>query len=89
MGTKAGAELPPLKIYKDIQGVVADISTGCPELSGHILEIRHFVDCMLQGTKPISTGEQGLEITRILDAIYESAARGKEIILAQHVPQRK
>jgi predicted dehydrogenase len=81
MGTKAGAELAPLRIYQDLQGVVVDISTGCPEQSGHVMEIRHFVDCLLSGQEPIATGEQGLEIARILTGIYQSAAAGKEVIL--------
>jgi len=29
----------------------------------------------------MATGEQGLEIMRILDALYESAVTGKEVVL--------
>ena len=81
MGTKGGADVDPLTIYKDIQGMPVDITPKYQEVSGHIMEVKHFVDCLVNGTKLISTGEHGLEVTRILDAIYKSAETGKEIRL--------
>jgi predicted dehydrogenase len=44
-------------------------------------EMRHFAECVRDTTQPIATIDQGLEITRILDAIYRSAAEGREITL--------
>ncbi|MDP4098335.1 Gfo/Idh/MocA family oxidoreductase [Paenibacillus sp. P96] len=44
-------------------------------------EIDHFVDCILTGNQPISPVEDGVEIMKILNAVYESAAQGKEIYL--------
>lgn len=81
MGTKGGADVDPLRIYKDILGAPVDITPAYPNLAGHIMEIRHFVDCLTKGCELISTGEHGLEVTRILDATYKSAAQGKEIVL--------
>ena len=81
VGTKGGADLDPLRIYRDMHGAPVDITPGFPNQSGHIMEIKHFVDCIVNGTELISTGEHGLEITRILDAIYKSAETGKEIAL--------
>ena len=81
MGEKGGAELDPLRIYTEIAGTQADIKPYCPEQSGHIMEIKHFVDCIANGTALISTGEHGLEITRILNALYKSAETGQEIKL--------
>ncbi len=43
----------------------------------------HFVDCILDDEEPIATGEQGLEIMKIIDAIYLSAKQGREIQLSQ------
>lgn len=40
---------------------------------------QHFVDCILNNTEPDAGAEDGVEIMRILDAIYASAACGKEI----------
>ena len=44
--------------------------------------MEHFVDCILDDTEPIATGEQGLECMRIIDAIYLSAKEGREIQLS-------
>ena len=81
IGTKGGADVSPLAIYKDVQGMPVDITPKFREQSGHMMEIKHFIDCIVNGTKLISTGEHGLEITRILDAIYKSAETGREIKL--------
>ncbi len=81
LGTKGGAELDPLRIYTDVHGTSVDIMPQCPNVSGHEMEIRHFIDCIINGKEPISTGEHGLEIVRILDAIYKSAETGREVVL--------
>ncbi|HBE12704.1 MAG TPA: oxidoreductase, partial [Clostridiales bacterium] len=44
-------------------------------------EINHYVNCLLDGIECLSPAKDGVEIMRILDAIYESAALGHEIIL--------
>ena len=41
----------------------------------------HFARCILEDRQPIATGEQGLQVMRILDAIYLSAQTGTEIRL--------
>jgi len=81
IGTKGGADVDPFRIYKDMHGTPVDITPAFPNQSGHIMEIKHFVDCVVNGRELISTGEHGLEITRILDAIYRSAETGREIRL--------
>jgi predicted dehydrogenase len=48
-------------------------------------EMRHFAECVRDNVQPIATVDQGLEITRILDAIYRSAAVGHEIMLQPSV----
>ena len=40
-----------------------------------------FIDHILDGTPSPSTPQQGLEIMRVIDAIYRSAASGKEVRL--------
>lgn len=81
VGTKGGADLDPLRVYSEMHGSLADITPSYPNQSGHIMEIKHFVDCIVNGKELISTGEHGLEVTRILDAIYKSAEQGREITL--------
>jgi predicted dehydrogenase len=37
--------------------------------------MHHFVDCIRHGKAPVSDGESGLRVTRILEAASESMAR--------------
>ena len=47
------------------------------------LEAQHFLECVAQGKRPISDGESGLRVVRILEAATESMAqRGKPVELA-------
>ncbi len=43
--------------------------------------LKHFVDCVLDGRKPIVTGEDGLALTKTLCAIVESAEKGEAVTL--------
>ena len=45
----------------------------------------HFVDCILHGRPHMATGEEGLIVMEVLDAIYKSARQGKPV----RVPQKK
>lgn len=44
-------------------------------------EISHFIDCVQTGSPCRNPAEDGLELMRILDATYQSAKTGKEIII--------
>ncbi len=85
-GTKAGAKLDPqVEIFSEENGYLVDISfnrdTGLSFDGLFCREIDHFVDCSLNGTECISPAEDGVEIMKILDAIYESARTGHEVII--------
>lgn len=41
-----------------------------------LLECQHFVDCIIEGKKPISDGENGLEVLKVLDACDRSISNG-------------
>ena len=81
LGTEGGADLEPLRVYKDLAGAPVDIAPQAPEIGGHAAEIKHFIECIEQGKPPISTAEQGLHILQILDAVYRSAQTGREVII--------
>ena len=40
------------------------------------LEMRHFIDCIRDGTKPRSDGEVGLHVVRVLEAGMRSLRSG-------------
>ena len=46
---------------------------------GHALAVNHFVECLQQGKQPEASGEQGLALMKIIDALYESARTGHEV----------
>ncbi len=70
------------KIFKEVDGemvnedVEADTSVG-----GHEMNLRHFVDVVLNGAVPDYTPTQGVNIMKILSAIYQSAETGREVVL--------
>jgi len=82
VGTKGGAELEPLRIYTDVNGNNADLNLQHPNVSGHEMEIFHFVECVRDNKTPLAIGEHGLHIQQILDAIYESTLTGKGVEIA-------
>lgn len=83
-GTKAGAtvdnngiqlvSVDPSGYYLESTPVLKD------EVANFDLEINHFVDCCLGKADCIVKPEEGTQIMRIIDAIYESAQTGKEVI---------
>lgn len=85
-GEKAGAKLnPDLEIYNTTNGymtniqLVKDTALCFEDIFDN--EINHFVDCICNGTKCISPAEDGIELMKILDAIYESAEKEHEVLL--------
>ena len=81
-GTDGGANLEPLKLFTTKNGAQVDITPQFRPVSGHDMETKHFVQCVLTGQEPLATGEHGLHIMKILDAIYESTETGKSVEIA-------
>jgi predicted dehydrogenase len=86
-GAKGAAMLNPLQVHKVIQDVLVNV-TPAIEGSGHHyykesyrLEINHFIECVQKKKKPLSAGRDALGVMRIVDAMYESAATGREVTL--------
>ena len=44
-------------------------------------EIAHFIDCITTGIPCRSPAEDGIELMRILDAVYQSAKEGREVAI--------
>jgi predicted dehydrogenase len=44
---------------------------------GYVAEMRHFVECVREQAEPRETGEDGLEVLRILYSMYRAAAIGR------------
>lgn len=85
-GTKGGAKLDPeLEMYTEINDYLADVNLDYPTALNfeNIFdnEINHYVDCIINGTPCRAPAEDGVTLMAILDAIYESARTGHEVIL--------
>ncbi|WP_457791911.1 Gfo/Idh/MocA family protein [Anaeromassilibacillus sp. SJQ-5] len=86
-GTKAGAKLDPeLTLYSQQAGYMTNttIATGTALSFDGLFEneIRHFVSCVEGGTACRAPAEDGVALMTILQAAYESAASGHEVVLA-------
>jgi predicted dehydrogenase len=64
-----------------VQGVPTDLTPQFTQISGYESEIKHFVECLREGKEPMSTGQHGLDIMKILDSIYESMETGQGVTL--------
>ena len=86
-GTRGGLNLNgnETKLYTEVNGFLADVNldTEHYKYGGDMFEneMRHFADCILNGTPCLAPAEDGIMIMKILDAIYESARTGHEVIL--------
>lgn len=86
LGTRAGARLHPLTIYRTAPGGGQQIEI--PQVNNdvhtsHNPAYRYFFNCLREGVKPEGAGHRALQVMRILDAFFESAARdGEQVTLS-------
>ena len=85
-GDKGGLRLDPeLTYFGEMDGYMTNVTLAAKTaLSFDGLfanEINHFVHCVQTGELCRNPAEDGVEMMKILDAVYESAATGHEVIL--------
>lgn len=85
-GDKGGALInPDVHLFSEQNGYLVntdfDIKTALDFSGLFANEINHFVDCVLTGAPCKSPAKDGVDIMRILDAVYESARTGHEVVL--------
>ena len=87
-GTDAGAEwssrTEKLAIYGEAYGQTLDLYPNIDNTAGtpiHEANLRHFVDVVLRGATPDFVPQQGVNMVRILEALYESAQTGREVAI--------
>lgn len=85
-GTKAGAKIAPnIEMYTEDNGYMTNVSLAMPtalDFDGLFeAEINHFAECVRTGAECRTPSCDGVEIMKILDAIYESSRTGHEILL--------
>ena len=87
-GTRSGASwssaTEKLGIYEEEFGRTVDYIPNIDNTKGvqiHEANLRHFVDVVLNGAKPMFVPQQGVDMVQILEAIYQSSKTGKEVLL--------
>lgn len=86
-GEKGGAEIEPeLAIILEKNNTILNVDPQIDHLGFDFVksfdnEINHFVDCCKTGEESIAPIADGVEVMKMLNAIYESAKTGKEIYL--------
>lgn len=78
IGTKGGAGMWPFSIVKNADGKCVG---SAPDLVGqkYPTQFEHFVECVVNDVESISPARQGLQLLKMLGAIYASAKTGKAI----------
>lgn len=72
-----------LTLYTEVAGKPAATRPAVKlSRSDHEYAIAEFVRCIKEDTPPTASVEQGLTIMQIIEAVYQSAAEGREVVLA-------
>ncbi len=82
-GSKSGLTWTDNKVdfFTEEAGELLDVSVGEGNIDGHHANLRHFVDVVLNGADPCFKPQQGIDMIKILCAIYKSAETGREVVL--------
>jgi predicted dehydrogenase len=82
LGDKAGVFTEPLGIYGyDGNTLTSRKFDWLPPQEGHRMEIRHFTECIEKNLPVRVQPVESLRIQKIIDAIYESSAKNKEVAI--------
>lgn len=85
-GTDGAALLNPFRIHKELGGNLLNVTPALESpkniyKQSYEQELDHFLRCITQGEQPMASAEEGREIMRIIDAIYQSAEARREVRL--------
>ncbi len=83
LGDKGGGQYGPLQMHTEEERTLLDITpVHIPEIvHPHHEQIKSFVNSVINDTPVFTPGEEALQVTRIIDAIYASSEAGREIRL--------
>jgi predicted dehydrogenase len=81
LGTLAGLSLYPARLFRNGPNGYETTQLAASKIPLPEDRIHHFVNCVLEGKKPMVPIEESLKVQQILDAIYASNTTGKEVRL--------
>jgi predicted dehydrogenase len=81
-GTEGGCQYSPIKMFFEKNRTLVDATpVFLPNVRTHEAEIRAFVKAIREDTPVLVPGEEGLQVTQIIDGIYRSTQEGREIAI--------
>jgi predicted dehydrogenase len=85
-GTEGAALLNPFRLHKEMHGNLMNVTPAIEvDRNDHKVsyerQIEHFLRCVTTGEKPQASAEEGVDLMRVIDAIYQSADARREIRL--------
>jgi predicted dehydrogenase len=83
MGTKGGAYVGDegVKVFTDMDGKMVNVTPAfLRNVDAFAVKMQSWIDAIRGAANP-SPGEDGLTVQKILDGIYESAEKGREVPL--------
>jgi predicted dehydrogenase len=82
-GTEGGADCYPPSITQERHRSVFSFEPKVPNanINTHHAEMKAFVECIRDNKEPLVTGEHGLMVAKIMDAIYKSSEEGREVAI--------
>ncbi|HYQ86742.1 MAG TPA: Gfo/Idh/MocA family oxidoreductase [Bacteroidota bacterium] len=85
-GSEGSAKINPLRIHKQLHGNLVNVTPAKIESPANLYkksyenELKHFVGAARGLHQIISTGEEAVQRMKAVEAIYQSAQKGKEIV---------
>lgn len=86
-GSEGSAMINPLRIHKKLHGTLVNVTPVKVDSSLNVFkksyenELKHFIGAARGLHTVISTGDEAVQRMRVVEAIYQSATMGKEIII--------
>lgn len=87
-GADGSASLSPMRILKELHGSLVNLAPSKIDPPQHIFkrsyenELKHFLGAVRDLHTVISTADEAVQRMKIVDAVYRSAKRGKEVTLS-------
>ncbi|MEM3138441.1 MAG: Gfo/Idh/MocA family oxidoreductase, partial [Thermofilaceae archaeon] len=79
LGTKGGLKLSPLEVYRDEWGYMTTTTLMLPQVDTYREKVKAFVEAVRKGGPPPIDPREIVIEQFILETIYESASKGKEV----------
>ncbi len=87
-GTAGYASYPKLKLFKDLKGHILNFSPQEKQTlkaglkKSYFLEIEHFINSVINQTRPASSLYDYIPVYEVLEACYRSAKENREVVIA-------